>query len=141
MASEPTSVPVFFYGLFMDPEVLRQKGADPKGFRLASVEGYGLRIGERATLEPSEGEKVFGSVMSLSAKELELLYAEESVADYVPVRLTAMDLENGRFEAVSYILPMEMLSGRNPEYAKALLTVAEKIGLPDSHLKQIESFG
>jgi len=137
MSDESASVTVFFYGLFMDPDVLTKKGADPKGFRLARVEGYGLRIGERATLKASEGEQVFGSVMNLTAEELEHLYAEKSVADYVPVNLTATDPEGDRIEAVSYILPMELVSGRNPEYARALLSVAEKIGLPDSHLRTI----
>ena len=59
MTHEATSESVFFYGLFMDADVLRQKGVDPRGFRLARVEGYGLRIGERATLEVSEAEQAF----------------------------------------------------------------------------------
>lgn len=125
----------------MDPEVLRHKGLEPGEFTVACVEGYGLRIGERATLARSDGERVFGTVMRLSPEELELLYSEESVADYVPVSLVAVDLEGVRIEAVSYILPLELLSGKNPDYAHALLSVAEKIGLPDSHLKQIETFG
>jgi len=124
----------------MDEGVLRQKGLDPKDFKLAWVEGYGLRIGEKATLEVSETEQVFGSIMNLRAEELNLLYGEESVADYVPVRLTATDMENNRIESTSYILPMDLLSGRNPDYARALLLAADKIGLPDTYLKTIKSW-
>lgn len=140
MENEGRSRTVFFYGLFMDPELLRKQGVKPDAFRLACVEGFGLRIGERATLEPSDGERVFGSLMDLSEDELRLLYSEESVADYVPVRMTALDLDGGRIDAVSYILPMDKLSGRNPEYARALLSVAEKLGLPDEHLEVIGSW-
>lgn len=140
MNDEPILKSVFFYGLFMDEDLLKQKGLDPKDFRLVCVEGYGLRIGERATLEPSEGEQVFGSVMTLAEEELKPLYAEASVADYVPVRLTAADLEGNQMEVISYILPMNQVSGRNPDYARALLSVAEKLGLPDSHLREIEKW-
>jgi hypothetical protein len=41
---------VFFYGLFMDVDLLRSKGAQPENPRLASVSGFALRIGQRATL-------------------------------------------------------------------------------------------
>ena len=131
---------VFFYGLFMDADVLRQKGLDPKDFKLARVEGYGLRIGERATLEPSETEQVYGSIMNLTPEELKQLYAEDSVSDYVPVRLTATDMEGKPVESVSYILPIELLAGRNPDYARALLSTAKDLGVPDIHLKTIESW-
>jgi hypothetical protein len=140
MTNEPAPETVFFYGLFMDPDLLKEKGLDPGDFRLACAEGYGLRIGRRATLERSETEQVFGSVMTLSRGELELLYAGEGVADYVPESVTVADLEGDLIQAISYILPMELLSGRNPDYARALLSVAEKLGLPDSHLRAIEEW-
>jgi hypothetical protein len=43
-------IPVFFYGLFMDAELLRAKGTAPGGIQQASVPGFALRIGQRATL-------------------------------------------------------------------------------------------
>jgi hypothetical protein len=140
MTYETTSESVFFYGLFMDGDVLWQKGLSPRDFKLARVEGYGLRIGERATLEVSETEQVFGSIMKLRTEELKLLYGEESVADYVSVRLTATDMAGKRIESISYILPMDQLSGRNPNYARALLLAADKIGIPNTHLRTIESW-
>ena len=78
--------------------------------------------------------------MRLTAEELKLLYGETSVADYVPVCLTATDMEGNTVEAISYILPMPLLSGRNPDYARALVVAAAKIGLPNSYLKTIESW-
>jgi hypothetical protein len=41
---------VFFYGPFMDEELLRAKGVQPANPRQACVRGFALRIGERATL-------------------------------------------------------------------------------------------
>ena len=41
-------IDVFFYGLFMDEELLRSKGANPTEVRQASVRNLSLQIGARA---------------------------------------------------------------------------------------------
>lgn len=78
--------------------------------------------------------------MKLTAQELEQLYGEESVADYIPTRLVATDMEGNHIETISYILPVERLSGRNSEYARELSLVASKAGLPSTYLGTIESW-
>jgi hypothetical protein len=45
-------ISVFFYGLFMDEELLRAKGVQPRSPRQACIRGFALRIGQRATLVP-----------------------------------------------------------------------------------------
>ena len=42
-----TRVTVFFYGLFMDPALLRDQGVQPENPRAATVAGYRLAIGAR----------------------------------------------------------------------------------------------
>jgi len=54
-------VEVFFYGLFMDEELLRGKGLEPEGGEIAAIDGFALRIGQRAALVPTPGAKVYGS--------------------------------------------------------------------------------
>jgi hypothetical protein len=51
-------VEVFFYGLFMDEELLRGKGLEPEGGEIAAIDGFALRIGQRAALVPTPGAKV-----------------------------------------------------------------------------------
>jgi hypothetical protein len=46
-------VEVFFYGLFMDEELLRGKGLEPEGGEIAAIDGFALRIGQRAALVPT----------------------------------------------------------------------------------------
>jgi hypothetical protein len=36
-------VEVFFYGLFMDEELLRGKGLEPEGGEIAAIDGFGRR--------------------------------------------------------------------------------------------------
>jgi hypothetical protein len=131
---------VFFYGLFMDKDLLVDKGLHPSDSRIAYVVGYGLRIGERATLENSVSERAFGSIMQLHNEELELLYSEKSVADYIPEEITAIDDEGHSLDVISYILPMENVSGSNSKYAKALSLAARKIGLPIEYVAEIEKW-
>ena len=131
---------IFFYGLFMDDDLLKEKGLNPGNPKLAHVPGYGLRIGERATLEPSEDERAFGLIMNLGSKELGLLYGEENVADYVPKQMVAIDMQGKTREVISYILPMELISGSNSEYARSLALTARKIGLPDDYINEIEKW-
>ncbi len=78
------NVDVFFYGLFMDEELLRGKGLNPQCAELASVDGLALRIGQRAAVVPAPGGRVHGVVVSLTLAELDRLYSEPSVQQYEP---------------------------------------------------------
>ena len=71
-------VEVFFYGLFMDADALREKGFRPTNARQASVEDIALHLGERATLVPERGGRVHGMLMSLTHAELDRLYASQA---------------------------------------------------------------
>jgi len=131
---------VFFYGLFMDEDLLREKGLNPSTAKIAHVAGYGLRIGERATLVASSQERSYGSVIQLDEQEIEILYGDKSVEDYVPEKVTAIDTNGSRLDAISYILPVSKLSGKNRGYAKSLAAVAKKIGLPDEYIDEIRKW-
>jgi hypothetical protein len=131
---------VFFYGLFMDVDLLKEKGLNPSSAKLAHVAGYGLRVGDRATLMQSGQERSYGSVIQLDEEEIEILYGDRSVEDYIPEKVTAIDANGSTLAAVSYILPISKLSGENRGYAKSLAVVAKKIGLPDEYIDEIEKW-
>ena len=56
----------FFYGLFMDIQVLRQAGVQPSNLRRACVADFTLRIGLRATLVPCPGARTCGMSIALT---------------------------------------------------------------------------
>ena len=124
----------------MDEDLLKVKGLNPSNIKLAHVAGYGLRIGERATLEKSTNERAFGSIIELSSQELEILYGEKRVKDYAPKQLVAIDMQGKSLEVTSYILPIEKVSGSNSDYAKSLALAARKIGLPDDYIDEVETW-
>lgn len=129
---------VFFYGLFMDRDLLTAKGFAPQDAELASVRGYVLRIGQRATLVPSANGRVYGVVMSLTLRELERLYSEPSVQAYKPRAILAHLATGGTIATLCYNLPEPpAASERNPEYAAKLRAVGKKVGLPADYITSI----
>lgn len=73
-------IDVFFYGLFMDANVLRKCEVEPIHLRRALVPNFALRIGQRATLVASAGARAYGMLMSLTHEELARLYGARGLA-------------------------------------------------------------
>src|SRR4030095_435081 len=126
---------VFFYGLFMDQDLLREKGIEPTAVELASVDGYALRIGQRATLVASGVSRVHGVVMSLTLAALERLYSDPSVAAYRPQAVLAQLASGGVIGALCYNLPEPPAPGeQNAEYSAKLRVIGRKVGLPADYV-------
>ena len=128
---------VFFYGLFMDERVLATKGIKPTNISVGFVNGYGLHIGERATLVRRPNDRAYGAMMDIAPNEATELYAEDSVADYLPEPVTVELMDGTQVEATCYNLPSAKVTGTNKDYAESLLMVANRLGLPDSYIDQI----
>lgn len=129
---------VFFYGLFMYADLLRSMGVDPQGMELAAVDGFSLRVGDRASLVPSDGGRVHGVVMSLTLDELDRLYSEPDLQAYTPQAVLTQLTSGGVIAALCYNLPVAPSPGeRNPEYAMRLRAVARHVGLPEDYIASI----
>lgn len=132
-------ISVFFYGLFMDDELLRTKGVRAINSRIASVEGYALHIGERATLIPHQGGRVYGTIKELSHAEIDNLYSEPSVSAYKPEAVLAKLTDGSQVPALCFNLPNMMDRALpNLEYATKLRELARRIGLPSSYMEHIK---
>ena len=140
MITEETAerVEVFFYGLFMDEALLREKGLKPEDRRTARVENFSLVIGERATLVACEGGEVYGVLFSLTRAEVGALYSEESVSAYRPEVVSALTGEGRVAQALCFNLPARPAEGeRNPQYASRLRELAARLGLPPEYVSSI----
>jgi hypothetical protein len=138
METEARRIDIFFYGLFMDDVLLREKGMSPRNRRVASVENFSLVIGERATLVPAAGQTVHGVLFSLTHMEVEALYGEASVSVYRPEAVAAQLTDGSVRPALCFNLPVPpSKEERNPQYASKLRELAERIGLPPSYVSSI----
>ena len=129
---------VFFYGLFMDADLLAKKGITPQGAVVAHVDGFSLRIGERATLLRAAGARAYGVIMEITPSEARDLYSESSVADYVAEQVVSELVDGSKVEATCFILPHNKVTGTNKDYAEALSQVAHKLGLPENYIAEIK---
>ena len=131
-------IEVFFYGLFMDETLLREKGLNQQGRRLASVEDFRLVIGARATLVSCAGATAYGVLYSLTRGEVDALYSEDSVSAYRPEAVAAQLPDGGFAPALCFNLPAPPSADeRNPQYAAKLRELAGRIGLPPAYVSSI----
>jgi hypothetical protein len=133
-------VDAFFYGLFMDVEVLRGSGATPAHPRRAYVDGFALRIGPRATLVPSAGARAYGMLFALTHAELDRLYAAPGLDQYRAEALLARPLEGEGppTPALCYnLLEAPRPHERNPEYAARLQRALQKLDFPPEYVASV----
>lgn len=128
---------VFFYGLFMDSGVLRERAVVPVAPRRACAHGQALRIGRRATLVASEGARAYGMVYALTAAELARLYDAPGLEDYRPIELRVHALDGAGLTVTCYVLPEATSPGEaDATYAQRLRVVLAQLGFPTDGVPQ-----
>jgi hypothetical protein len=134
---------IFFYGLFMDRSLLKEKGIHPQDVGPAVLRDYRIHIGARATLLRAPSRRAYGIVMELTDPEARALYSEPSVRAYVPERVQVKRLDTSEVvEVYCYNLPHEMgLIGVNPAYAIELSLLVERLGFDPAYVEEIATFG
>ena len=123
----------------MDADLLRAKGTQPVNIRSASVPGFALRIGQRATLLRNPDAQAHGILMELTHAEIEQLYSEPTVRAYRPEAVLAELSDGSRVPALCFNLlvppgPEEV----NSEYAAKLRDLACRLGLPSNYVESIQ---
>ena len=132
-------IDVFFYGLFMDDGLLREKGMNPTNRRVAFVENFSLVIGARATLVPCPSRTVHGVIFSLTHSEVDALYSEASVGAYRPEAVSTRLADGSVVPALCFNLPVPPSTDeRNPQYVSKLRELAARIRLPPSYVSSIQ---
>jgi hypothetical protein len=131
-------IDAFFYGLFMGVSVLRQYGVAPANPRQAYVSEFALRIGERATLVPSDGSRAYGMLVALSCSDLERLYSAPGLEQYRPEAVSAHTFDGSSVPALCYNLREEPRPDeRNAEYAMRLQSVLRSLGFPREYVESV----
>ncbi len=128
----------FFYGLFMDSDILMGSRVAAVNPRRAYVEDVELRIGERATLVPATGSRAYGMVLALSHNDLDKLYTAPGLEAYRPEAVIARLMEGEVVPALCYNLCEEPAPDEaNPDYAARLREVLAKLDFPRSYIETI----
>ncbi len=133
---------LFFYGLFMDAELLTEKDLQPQVIGPAKLVDYRIHIGRRATLVPCLGAVSYGVAMTLVPAAAAALYAEPSVRDYQAQPVVVQRIDSGEtLAAQCYNLPPGAdLSGANRAYAERLSQLVLRLGFPPAYAEEIACF-
>ena len=123
---------VFFYGLYMDPEILSAKGVVPRNPRKAVARGYRLCVGKMATLLREANAEAHGIVYELTHDEVNTLYWRAGLEAYVAEALS-VETEQGEKVAVlcCNLLEPPGEGESNPEYLGKLMQCMKKLGVPE----------
>jgi hypothetical protein len=140
--SEPR-VPVFFYGSYMNSEVLAEAGLVPDRLEPARLDGFDVEIRPLANLVRAEGRCVHGLLAHATHAELERLYrhAREVLgATYLPHPVVVHTKECGARPALCYIAPALAPRPAASDYVDRILAPARAHGFPGWYLRHLESF-
>lgn len=131
-------VPAFFYGSYMDPDTLREFGAEPGTPVRASVAGWRLSFTPHANLVPDKDGAVEGFVFEFSHDQLDRLYGPEGfVTTYKPVPVIAA-VGDSMQPALTFVEDAEPTSP-DAAYLEAYLGICQKVGLPGPYVAAVAS--
>lgn len=122
---------VFFYGLEMDEEILRSKDIEPRKKQIAYAKGYKLKVGKMAILLKEKNAKVYGLVYSLTCEEIDKLYKDTSLTDYV-VEAVLVETEDTNEIAELYCILLDPPKDEenNDIYFESLINCIDKYTFP-----------
>jgi hypothetical protein len=132
----------FFYGSFINLDVLRILGVAPEKYEAARLSGFDIRIRPLANLIRSDRDCVFGIVALVSHDELRRLYdyaKSELGTIYLPESVLVETFDGKWRAALCYIAPrMEPRTPSN-EYVERIVEPAKHYGFPDWYIARLEA--
>jgi hypothetical protein len=136
-------VTTFFYGSFINLDVLAKVDIVPERVDVALLSGFDIRIRPLANLIRSEQHCVYGIVTAATHVELERLYAyarDGLGGTYLSEAVLAQTLD-GRFQpALCYIAHELPDAPPSAEYVERIVGPARRLGFPAWYVERLESF-
>ena len=143
MPEHPAHPWTFFYGSYLNLEVLREIGIRPWVWETAHLRGFDIRIAPRANLVPSDTGTVYGIVATLTHAELDRLYAhaKEVLGEtYLPEAVLVHTDSGVDRPALCYISHDMIERPPDEAYVERIVGPARQYGFPDWYLERLESF-
>jgi Gamma-glutamyl cyclotransferase, AIG2-like len=133
----------FFYGSYMNFDVLAEVDIVPAEWAVARLDGFDIRIEPRANLVRSDQHCVYGIVATATHAELSRLYAHaQNVLGelYLP-EAVLVQTDNGPWRpALCYICPSMVPRPPENAYVERVLKPARHFGFSSGYTNRLESF-
>ena len=135
---------VFFYGSYMNLDVLREVDLVPGAHEVATLPGYDIEIVPRANIFKSPGAVVHGIIATATHQELDRLYSEHAQkklgGTWLPEAVIVSDKEGRMRPALTYIAPGLTPGPTDEAYVERIARPAEAYGFPANYVAKLRSF-
>lgn len=135
---------VFFYGSYMDLEVLRENGLTPTVWEVARAPCFDIQIGPRANLIHSERDVVWGINCAASHAELGHLYGmhgQKNLGEvYLPEAILTYTGDGQLRPVLTYLCHDMTPREADSAYLERIIGPARRLGFPAWYIERLESF-
>jgi hypothetical protein len=134
---------VFFFGSYMNPDVLREVGIVPVEWEVARLHGFDIAILPLANLVRSEQHCVYGVLAMATHAELVRLYAHAKDVlgeTYLPYPVCVETLDGKSRPALCYMAPTMEPRPADRAYLDLILGPAREFRLPAWYVERLERF-
>ncbi len=138
-----TLVDVFFYGSYMNPDVLKDANITPRNLEAARLSGFDIVIQPRANLVRSDRHCVYGNLAKLTHPELDRLYAHAKDVlgeTYLPEAVLVETSSGALKPALCYLAPSMDPKPPANDYVERILKGAREYNFPAWYIERLESF-
>ena len=135
---------VFFYGSYMNFEVLKEACLVPGEWEVACAPGFDLRIGPRANLVRSNRHTAWGINATATHTELDRLYTDHAKGilgeTYLPEAILTLTRDGKARPVMTYLCPHMEPRPADAAYVERIAGPARQFGFPEWYLETIERF-
>jgi hypothetical protein len=136
------AVAVFFYGSYINRDVLAEVEIDPDPFEVARLEGFDITIRPLANLVAAEEARVFGILTRATHAELARLYhhADHVLGERYLPEAVLVEAKAGPKPALCYIAHEMADAPADPAYVERIVGPAREYGFPAEYVAKLEGF-
>jgi hypothetical protein len=132
-------ITVFFYGSFMDRQILRRRGFEPADLQVAKLWGFDIRFRPLATIVPVEERTcVYGLLATATHEQLQRLYGEAMVSSYRVEPVIVETIPGRTLPALVYIAWGRTPPPESADYIQHILGPAREFDFPGWYLEHVE---
>ena len=136
-------IDVFFYGSYINFDVLAEVDFVPESFEVARLSGYEILIQPLANLMASDRHCVYGIVVKATHAELEHLYKHAQHilgGNYLPEAVLIETISGKWIPALCYIDPIAGTEKADKDYVERIVKPAKEYGFPNWYIRKLKKF-
>jgi len=131
---------VFFYGSFINLDVLGEVGISPEpgAIETGSLTGFDIVADPLASLVPSDDSVVWGILVRVGHTKLDELYGQPWVGSYLPEAVLVRRRGGAFVPAMTYISPVSGKPAAAGDYIGRIVDGAKQAGFPAWYIARLE---